>query len=96
MYYKVSNLILASQLPADERQKRFPYLTEDDLITEDEVGVYLFDPKDGGKGGTYITSVPIDSEFGISEEEFIRVSEAIGDETYKLTLAVSNGVDNLE
>jgi predicted ATPase len=81
--HQVSNHILASQADAETRAKLG--FTEDDLLTSDDVGVYLFDAQ---ADGTRITGVPIEPEVGISEEEFVRVAEAIGDETYRLSLAL--------
>jgi len=45
------------------------------------VRVYLFKET---SAGTRIEEVHVDDEFGIPEDEFLRVSEAIGDETFAL------------
>ena len=47
----------------------------------EDIGVYLFEPSEDG---VYVKDVEIDSDFGISEDEFVRVAEQIGDETYQL------------
>ena len=91
--HQISNNILISQLPEEVRRKEFPDFTDDDLITNEEVGVYLFDLQEDG---THIKTVPINSEFGISEDEFVRVAEAIGDQTYHVTMASQNGDKGLE
>lgn len=80
--HQVSNHLLASEVDADSRQELG--FTDDDLLNPDEVAVYLYDLD---KDGTVIRPVKIEPGFGISEEEFVRVSEAIGDESYRLTSA---------
>ena len=91
--HQISNNIVISQLPEEVRRKEFPDFTDDDLITNEEVGVYLFDLQEDG---THIKTVPINSEFGISEDEVVRVAEAIGDQTYHVTMASQNGDKGLE
>jgi hypothetical protein len=86
--HQISNQILASSLSVEAREKYNFDFTQDDLISSDEVGVYLFDVR---SDGTYIEPVPIEPEAGISEEEFIRVAESIGEETYQLELAALEG-----
>ena len=83
--HQITNHLLATQADADSREALG--FTGDDLITGDEIGVYLFDLQ---SDGATVSSVPIDSTFGISEEEFVKVAEAIGEETYRLSL-VSTG-----
>ncbi len=80
--HQISNHLIASKLSAEKRAE-FGY-TDDDLLSADEVGVYLFEM---GDDGTVIRPVAIDPEFGIEEEEFVRVSQAIGNETYDLSVA---------
>jgi hypothetical protein len=80
--HQISNHILATQ--TDEKIREAMGFTGDDMITPEEIGVYLFAP---GRGGVRIQPVEVDGEFGISEDEFVRVSQAIGDETFQLTVA---------
>lgn len=80
--HQVSNLLLASTL--DEAARTKLGYTEADRISMDDVAVYLFEQRDDG---THIVPVPIDPEFGISEDEFVRAAEAIGDETFRLSFA---------
>ncbi len=82
--HQTSNHLLAAEARA--KGQEVSGFTDDDLISPEEVGVYLFD--DSGGDGTVISSVPIEPGFGISEEEFVRVSEAIGDETFRLSMAL--------
>jgi hypothetical protein len=81
--HQISNQILASQLGEAARAEHG--YSKEDLITSDEVAVYFFKPEDDG---TRIQPVPISNDFGISEESFLPVSEAIGDETYRLSRAL--------
>ncbi len=79
--HQVSNCLLAADR-SDVDQQAIG-LTEDDLLDAEDVGVYRLDVR---MDGTYIETVPIEPGFGISEEEFLRVSEAIGEETYSLSI----------
>ena len=82
--HQTSNHLLAAEARA--KGQEVSGFTDDDLISPEEVGVYLFDDKGGD--GTVISPVPIEPGFGISEDEFVRVSEAIGDETFRLSMAL--------
>ena len=55
--------------------------TEHDRLSLEDIGVYLFEPSEDG---VYVKEVEVDSDFGISEDEFVRVADSIGDETYQL------------
>ncbi len=77
--HQISNHIIASQAKQDHGP--VPGYTVDDYLGLDDIGVYLFD---GREEGTMIQPVPVDPEAGIDEEEFVRVMEGIGDETYRL------------
>lgn len=80
--HQISNHLLATEASPEDREALG--FTADDLLDPGEVGVYLFDL---GEDGAVIKSVSIEPGFGISEDEFIRVLEALGDETYRLTPA---------
>ncbi len=82
--HQVSNHLLASDANAASRRKQG--FTKDDVLLPDDVAVYLF-RMDGG--ATTIEPVPIEPGFGIAEDEFVRVAEAIGDETSRLASAVA-------
>ena len=80
--HQVSNHMIASQLdPADLAAKGW---TDNDVLRPDEIGAFLFEPREDG---THISPVEIDPEFGIDEDEFVRVSEEIGQETSRLARA---------
>lgn len=78
--HQVSNMLLASTLDEASRAK-FGYV-EADLISADDVAVYVFEQREDG---THIVPVAIEPGFGISEDEFLRVAEAIGDESFRLS-----------
>jgi len=80
--HQVSNHILASR--ADPARRKELGFTEEDLLSEAEVGAYLFQMREDGRGSE-IRPLRIEPDFGIPEDEFVRVSEAIGEETYRLT-----------
>ncbi|WP_322794790.1 ATP-binding protein [Thermoflexus sp.] len=80
--HQVSNHILASR--ADPARRKELGFTEKDLLREEEVGAYLFRMREDGRGSE-IQPLRIEPDFGIPEDEFVRVSEAIGEETYRLT-----------
>lgn len=84
--HQVSNHLLASEKDPKDREKLG--FTEDDLLKGEEVGVYLFEMR---KNGTHIKPVLPEPGFGIPEEEFVRVAEAIGDETYRLSVSSPMG-----
>lgn len=54
----------------------------EDRLGLDEIAVHLFR---AGEDGSSIRDVPVDADFGISEEGFVEVAEEIGDETWQLT-----------
>jgi hypothetical protein len=83
--HQVSNMLLASTL--DEATRTTLGFTDADLISADDVAVYLFEQRDDG---VHIVPVPIEPGFGISEDEFVRVAEAIGDETFQLSFAAAH------
>jgi predicted ATPase len=89
--HQISNHLLASAASADARMSLG--FDKNDVIVSDEVGVYLFGKS---KAGTRVRSVPIEPGFGISEDEFVRVAEEIGDESYTLASAVGAAIGGRE
>jgi len=80
--HQVSNHILASR--ADPARWKELGFTEEDLLREEEVGAYLFRMREDGRGSE-IQPLRIELGFGFPEDEFARVFEEIGAETYRLT-----------
>jgi len=75
---QVSNFVRLGLLDAPERARR--EYDEQDFLTPDEVGVYLFEDKRAG-AGTKVHALPVDAEHGIPDPEFQRVAEALYQET---------------
>lgn len=74
---ELNNFIRLSQAQADVRTKRG--YSEEDYLKPEEVGGYLFD-LDEQKGGSFVKELEVTPEDGISEEEFVKVAEALGNE----------------
>ncbi len=74
---QLSTFILLSRIDPEKRAK-YKY-TQDDFLQPEEVGVYVFN-YDSESGGQTITEIPITEEDGISQEEFLRIHEALYNE----------------
>ena len=77
--HQMSNHILAAKKTAEKRAE--VGFEDEDILNLDDLGAYLFNPSDGG---ARIEPVETDDTFGVSEDEFVRVADAVGDETYEL------------
>ena len=77
--HQISNHILAGST-TDERRHEHGF-GEHDIIKPQDVGVYLFKP---GTDGVAIENVEIEPEFGIPEDEFVRIADEISEQTYRL------------
>lgn len=77
--HQMSNQILAT---ASGKLDKVGF-TEHDKLNLEDIGVYLFDL---AEDGARISEVEVDTDFGISEDEFVRVAEQIGEETYQLVI----------
>lgn len=75
--HQLSNHILATS--SDKLEK--VGFSEHDKLDLGDIGVYLFEL---AEDGSRIKEVEVDSDFGISEDEFVRVAEQVGEETYQL------------
>jgi predicted ATPase len=80
--HQISNCMMASRVGTPSPSE--VTLEQEDRIGFDQVAAYLFA---NGPDGTVVSPVEIDPDFGISEDEFLRVAEAIGEETYSLSVA---------
>jgi len=78
---QLSNYIMASSV--DEKYRLKYGIKKEDILKQGEVGVYLFKMTELG---TQIKEVEIEEGFGISEEDFVRVYDEIGEETYIMSL----------
>jgi hypothetical protein len=79
--HQLSNCIVAGRMSSEERG--LDQFADVDLLNLDDVAAYVFDETNEG---TVASPVDIDELDGISEDEFIKVSEAIGEESYLLAL----------
>jgi len=79
LLHQISNHIVADAIP-ESALRKLGYGREDTLGAS-EVSVSLFAP---GRSGTRVSPVSVSQEDGISENEFLRVAEMMGDETYNL------------
>lgn len=77
--HQMSNHILAAKKTAEKRAE--VGFTDDDALSLDDIGAYLFNPSEGG---ARIEPVETDDTFGISEDEFVKIAEAVSAETYDL------------
>jgi len=78
---QLNNFILLSGITPKKRLEKYVD-DKNDFLNTDEVAAYVFSPDK--TGGYKIHQVEITEEDGISEEEFVRVHEALYDETIKL------------
>lgn len=78
---KLAKYMMAGSLSPEQRSADLGY-GEDDYLSPDEVSAYLFEKCAGG--GHRIKEVERDEEYGISQEEFVKVSEALHHETIVL------------
>jgi len=77
---QLSNHVILSRKTSDERKE----ITGDTelFLSSNEIAVYSMEPSDAG--GYLTRSVPINSEDGISAEEFLQITESLYDEIVKI------------
>jgi predicted ATPase len=79
---QLSSFIMLSKVKPQKRVKKYKY-TEEDFLQAEEVAAYVFD-YDKTSGGHKIREIEITGEDGISQEEFLKIHEALYEETLKL------------
>ncbi len=79
---QLSSFIQLSKVEPKERVQRYKY-NEEDFLKADEVAAYVFE-YDNKSGGYKTAEVEITEEEGISQEEFIKINEALYEEIMKL------------
>ncbi|MCW3129166.1 MAG: hypothetical protein N2V75_03590 [Methanophagales archaeon] len=87
---QLSSYIMLSKIEPKKRVEKYGY-NEDDFLKHDEVATYVFN-YDKRSGGNKITEVEITEEDGISQDEFIKIHEALYEETLKLRRDLSGDV----
>ncbi len=79
---QLSSFILLSKINQEKRVKKYKY-GKTDFLKPDEISAYVF-VYDKKTGGHKITEIKIREEEGIPQEEFIKIHEALYEETIKL------------
>jgi predicted ATPase len=79
---QLSSFILLSKVEAGKRVEWYGY-GEEDFLSPAEVAAYVFQ-YDEKSGGHTVTEVEVTEEDGISQEEFVKVHEALYEETIEL------------
>ena len=90
---QINNSISLSKIPENLRKEKY---RSEDYLNIDEVSAYVFEYDEKSKG-YIIKELEITEEDGISEEEFIKVHEALYEETFEIhkdleEVALSNRV----
>lgn len=75
--HKVSNCMLRAKLASETRP------SDSMSIGAEDIGVFRFE-RSGQSGGTVVTPVKIDPDWGIPEDEHVAVAERLADETAEL------------
>ncbi|MGD2247086.1 MAG: AAA family ATPase [Candidatus Methanofastidiosia archaeon] len=79
---QLSSFILLSKVEPKKRKSKYKY-NEEDYLNADEVGAYVFN-YDKANDGYKTAEIKITEEEGISQEEHMRIIEALYEETLKL------------
>lgn len=87
---QLSSFVLLSKVKADKRVKKYNYGRED-FITADEISAYVF-TFDKKSKGYKILDVEVTEEDGISQEEFVKIHEALYEETVRLRRDIGAGM----
>jgi predicted ATPase len=84
---QINNSISLSKIPENLRKEKY---RSEDYLNIDEVSAYVFEYDKKSKG-YIIKELEITEEDGISEEEFIKVHEALYEETFKIHKDLESG-----
>jgi hypothetical protein len=84
LLHQISNFIRLAGASGKRRQLGY---SEDDYLSPTEVGSYLF-CFDKKNGGSQIKELKVTEEDGIPEDEFVKIAEAIYDETVSIERAL--------
>jgi len=79
---QLSSFILLSKIQKRKRVEKYKY-EEGDYIKTDEIATYVFD-YDPNSGGHKVKRVEITEEDGISQKEFLKIHEALYEESIRL------------
>jgi predicted ATPase len=84
---QINNFISLSKIPENLRKEKY---RSEDYLNIDKVSAYVFEYDEKSKG-YIIKELEITEEDGISEEEFIKVHEALYEETFKIHKDLESG-----
>ncbi len=87
---QLNNFIMLSEIEGKKRVEKYKY-DEEDFLKLDEIAAYLF-RYDKKNGGYKIVDVEITKEDGISDEEFLKIHEALYEETIELQRDLTTNV----
>lgn len=85
---QLSSFIMLSKITEEQRIEKFKYKKED-YLDFNEIATYVF-VYESNKKGFRINNVKITQEDGISQEEFIKIHDALYEETIKLRRTLTN------
>lgn len=85
---QLSSFILLSRVEPEKRVSKYGY-AEKDFLNPDEVAAYVFN-YDKKSGGYRTTEIEVTEEDGISQEEHMRIIEALYEETLTLRRDLTN------
>ena len=88
---QLSSYIMLSQIDPLDRSRKYGR-AEDEYLRPDEVSAHLF-CFDQASEGYRIRDIEVTAEDGISQEEFVRVNEALYDESIKLRRAIAEAAE---
>lgn len=86
---QLNNFILLSKVDPQKRIERYKY-SQEDFLNPDEIAPHVFE-YDRESAGHKITEVEITDEDGISQDEFVKIHEALYEETIKIRRDLSAG-----
>lgn len=79
---QLSSFVMLSQFKDSKKMEEFNF-DRQDYLEKDEIGAYVFRYEKKGEGYK-IDEVEVNEEDGISQEEFVKVYEALYEESYKI------------
>jgi len=80
---QLNTFILLSKIEPEERGKQYSNYRKEDFLRPEEVSLYVFEYDRNG-GGHRIKEVELTEEDGISEEEFLKIDEALYEEAFSI------------
>lgn len=85
---QLNTFILLSKIKPKDRKELYEY-TEEDFLKPEEVAAYVFEYDQSGAGNN-IAEIDITEEDGISQEEFLKIHEALYEEAFRIRKSLNN------